>query len=91
MTLSHEPWLAVLYRIPAVGGGRGQDPDDRIPDGPHVSRPRRFHKYADLIRAVGVHFERQLGFTGAQFTSQPIIGFRNCVRRFARRASGGSQ
>jgi hypothetical protein len=91
MTLSHEPWLVVLYRLPAVRGGRGQDLDDRILDGPQVSRPRQFHKYADLIRAVGVRFRRQLGMTGAHFTSQPTARFRNCVRRFAHPALGGSQ
>jgi hypothetical protein len=82
MTLSHEPWLVVLYRLLVVRGGRGQYLDDRILDGPQVSRRHQFHKYADLIRAVGVRFGRQLGVTVAQFSSQPTIGFRDCVRRF---------
>jgi hypothetical protein len=91
MTLSHEPWLVALYRPLAVRGSRGQDLDDRILDGPQVSRPRRFPIYADLIRAVGVRFGLQLGMTGAQFRPQPPIGFRNCVRRLGHPVSGFSQ
>jgi hypothetical protein len=89
MTLSHEPWLVVLYRLLAVRGGRGQYLDGRILDGPQVSRRRQFHNYADLIREVGVRFGRQLGATAAQFSSQPTAGFRDCVRRFPHPVSEG--
>jgi len=91
MTLSHEPWLVVLHRLLVVRGSRDRDLDDRNLDGPQVSRPRRVHNCAVLIREVGVRFGRQFGMTGAQFASQPTIGFRNCLHRFALPASRVSQ
>jgi hypothetical protein len=65
MTLSHEPWLVVLYRSLAVHGSHGREVVDRLVDRPQVPRPRRLPKCADLIRAVGARFGRLLDTTGS--------------------------
>jgi hypothetical protein len=91
MTLSHEPWLVVLYRSFAVCGSRGTEAIDRLLDRPKTSRPRRCPIRTDLILAGGVFLDCLLGMVGARFTSQSADGSRTSPLAFAFPVSGFSQ